>query len=149
MTAAVDMYKDHLRHTARLQEIKHKKFKSGHVNDFTTSRLSARSNNSSRSSTSSLHDLCRPRVFKRKELTKQILKRNEQIFVRLQEIHGVSISTIKVNLFTEKDKTNEFKSFIKKHAIKLIWRQLFFSLPLAGTISCYQQVKLQNWQSDN
>jgi hypothetical protein len=28
MTAAVDMYKDHLRHTARLNQIKHKKSKS-------------------------------------------------------------------------------------------------------------------------
>ena len=90
MTAALDMYKDHLRHTARLHEIKHKKTRTGQTNDFTTSRLSARSSQSNKSSASSMHDLCRPKVFKRKEVSRQILKRNEQIFIRLQEIHGVS-----------------------------------------------------------
>jgi hypothetical protein len=83
MTAAVDLYKDHLRHTARLNEIQHKKSKSNFAQDYTTSRMSARSNRSSHSSTSSKNDLNRAKIFKRKEQTQLILKRNEQIFIRL------------------------------------------------------------------
>ena len=83
MTAAVDMYKDHLRHTARLHAIRHKKTKSTLAQDFTSSRMSARSSRSSYSSTSSMNDLNRAKIFKRKEQTQLILKRNEQIFIRL------------------------------------------------------------------
>ena len=119
MTAAVDMYKDHLRHTARLHEIKHKKTKSGVVKDFTTSRMSARSSRSSRSSVSSTQDLNRSKIFKRKEQTQLILKRNEQIFIRLQEIHGVSIYILPQKCL-EEGKTYWSELFIEEYSVKKI-----------------------------